>query len=93
MAYIDWKFAAKPLQLRRVGDQPADSTNMCLLDIDCFAPQPVDDQEILGEHIRTLVIFRGDILRNGIVEGDGVRPPKWDLEDITVSELADSREG
>lgn len=64
---------------------------MRLLDVDRFAPESVDDEEVIGEHVRALVIFRGNVLREGGGERDVVGSAKGDLEDVTagVSTVSD----
>lgn len=48
-----------------------------------FCPQSINDHEIICEHIRVLIIFGGDILSDGITEGNGVRAAEWDLKDVS----------
>lgn len=57
---------------------------MRFLDIYSLGPQTINDHQIIGEHIRALVIFRGDILGNGIGQRDSVGAPERELEDIAV---------
>lgn len=65
-AHIDRELAPKPLKLGRVRDQPTDPANMWFLDIDGLGPKSVDDHQVLSKHIRALVIFGGDVLRDRI---------------------------
>jgi hypothetical protein len=55
---------------------------MRLLDIDSCIPQAIDDHKIVGEHVRMLVIFGGDILRDGIGQGQCLGAAKRHLEDV-----------
>jgi hypothetical protein len=61
---------------------------MRLLDIDRLISQTVDDQEIICEHIRSLVIFGRDVLSDRIGQGDGVGVPKWNLKDIAKEHIS-----
>lgn len=57
---------------------------MGLLDIDGLCAQAIQDHQVIGEHIRSLVIFGRDILCDGIGEGYGMGAPKWQLQNIPV---------
>jgi hypothetical protein len=63
---------------------------MGLLDIDRLISQTVDDQEIIREHIRSLVIFGRNVLCDRIGQGDGMGAPKWNLEDIAKQGLVNT---
>lgn len=78
--HINRKFPTKPLQLRRVCNQSADTAHMGFLDVNRIRTQSVDDQEILREHVRVLIIFGGYVLAQGVGEGDGMGPSKGNFE-------------
>lgn len=64
--YVNRKLPAEPLQLCRVCDKSAGTADMRLLHIDGLGSEPIQDHQIIRKHIRTLIIFGGNILGNGV---------------------------
>lgn len=70
---------------------------MWFLDVYRIHAQPVDNQQVLSEHLGPLVVFVRDILLHGRGEGDGVAAAERDEEDVSVyfclAEFSLSRSG
>lgn len=72
-AHIDRKLSSQPFQLRRIRDQSTDAADMWFGDMSCFGSKSVDDHQVIREHIRALVIFRRNVLRDRIRQRHRVR--------------------
>lgn len=62
---------------------------MGFLRMNGFTSQTINDHKIVCEHIGMLIIFGGDVLGDGIGQGNRLRSTKGDLKDIAgVNRLA-----
>ena len=83
--YIDRKFPSHPSQLSGVALQSFDAARMRLVDMDCICTQLVYYAEIVREHIWVLVILRRYVLLDGSSQGNLMRLPEGELENVPAS--------
>lgn len=83
-ADVDWELPTHPNQLCCIGLDFPNATHMKIHGRDCLSPEQIDLLEILGEHLRVLFIFGGDVLLDGSREGDIVRAAERQVQDMSV---------
>lgn len=82
--YIDRKFSADPDELGRVCLQLANAALVGFDGVDSTGAQGVDGLEVLGEHVRVLVIFVGYVLLDCVGKDDRVGAAEGQVKDVAV---------